>query len=121
MPIFVPLTLESIEDEAGTAHERINSDLAELQEYLIQFVKKHGLKAKGATAKLKAELIIKCENPELQSYSVSYKSEDSLPKRPSVVSLGVGATDQTDRLCLQIQKYEPNMTLPLFSEEDDDE
>ena len=73
----------------------INDALETLQESVITFSDKHGVKAKGVKAKLVVEVIIGCIAPEDGAFAFSTQIKPSLPVTPAKVTLAMaGVTDK---------------------------
>lgn len=88
---FVPLELDLIDE--GRFVGRINEALRACQTELVEHIKEHEGKAKGATATVKMAVRLKCEDPESITVSVQAKLERALPAPPPNVTMAMAGED----------------------------
>lgn len=99
---FVPLNAKLIDE--GEFLIDLNLELRELQEAVVKFARAHGEKAKGAKAKLVAEIELKIEDADDNTFSIKTSMKSTAPKRPASVSIALSDTDDDGTPALFVRK-----------------
>jgi len=89
------VTVESIDE--GRFMQDINEALENLQEHIIAFSDKHGIKAKNAKAKLTIEVVIGCIAPEDGAFAFGTQVKQSLPSPPAKLTLAMAASAENNK------------------------
>ena len=87
--------IESIDE--GRFMRDVNEALENLQEQVIAFSDKHGVKAKNAKAKLTVEVIIGCVSPEDGAFAFGTQIKQSLPAPPARVTLAMAGNGDSKK------------------------
>ena len=96
-----PLSLEGLEE--GQFLEDAQERLELARRTLMRFAAQHGLKAKGAKAKITMSIELEHTDPENRTYSVKTSIKTSLPDRPSRSMPAAYDEDHTGRPTLIVQ------------------
>lgn len=91
---FVPVELQLIDQ--GRFIGQFKTDLHQLQADFINYCRKHLEKAKGAKAKLVAEIIISAEDDKANMFGIKAGVRTSLPAAPPSVGVAMAADDDGD-------------------------
>lgn len=99
---LVPLELGLIEE--GQFACDLDSELLDIQNKIVQHVKKYGLKAEKAKATLKIEIAFSCLDVESSAYSCVASMKKTVPATPPVASLLLSGETDKGAKCLVCRK-----------------
>ena len=103
---LTPLELGLIDE--GLFLAQANADLMDCQRTLLEFRRRHGYKAEGAKCKLTIEIVLVCEKPDDELFSVKALTKKNVPARPASTSYAMSAETDAGEMALFIEDDRSN-------------